>query len=306
MLGPSARSLALLLTTSMAANAADLPLKAPPPVPAPAPFSWTGFYVGANIGEAWSSNWGGTANPLPSPADTAVSPLNFSNSTKGIMGGGQIGYNWQFSQNWLLGFETDFQDAHLTGTHPIISPMPAFPTGLLSNSAATMNSQVDWFGTVRGRVGLTFDRLLVYGTGGFAYGKEEGCATSQFDPLGGPPLVAFPEQLFRQRCGAASGELENLGLNKALFTPVRLRDPILDGSFSGVQPGWTVGGGVEYALPNLLPGTEGNWSIQAEYLFVSLLGNSVPSFDVTSPIAMQYKWNNTNFHIARFGVNYNF
>lgn len=291
MLGLFARPVALLLTTSMAVNAADLPVKAPPPGPVPAPFNWTGFYVGANIGEGWSSNWGGTADPLPSPAVVGISPLSFSNKASGIIGGGQIGYNWQFTRNWLVGLETDFQGAHLRAGDSTISPLLASPsTGFVSNSGAVMSSRVDWFGTVRGRLGLTFDRWLVYGTAGFAYAKKKSCANSEFPanpdptPSSADGLLPFP---FCARIMIAGAF-----------------DPILPASTSRIATGWNAGGGVEYALPS----TWGNWSVRAEYLFVDLGGESVTAFDVTqsSPVALRYTWNRLGIQIARFGLNYRF
>jgi outer membrane immunogenic protein len=271
MLGYFARPVALLLTTSMAVNAADLPVKAPPPVPVPAPFNWTGFYVGANIGEGWSSNWGGTADPLPSPAVVGISPLSFSNSASGIIGGGQIGYNWQFNPRWLIGLETDFQGAHLRAGDSTIAPLLASPpTGLVPNSGAVMSSQVDWFGTVRGRLGLTFDRWLVYGTGGFAYAKEKSCADSDFPAGAGDPFPLLG--IFLIGIPALCAEI---GLQIARAAGAF--DPVLPASISRIATGWTAGGGVEYALPS----TWGNWSIRAEYLFVDLGGESVTAFDVT-------------------------
>src|SRR5499433_1044225 len=85
------------------AIAADLPTKAPPaPVYAPPPFTWTGFYVGGNIGGAWRND---------NFSDT-LSGLNFSNGNNNgvFIGGGQLGFNWQVS-NFVLGFEWDIDGA---------------------------------------------------------------------------------------------------------------------------------------------------------------------------------------------------
>jgi outer membrane immunogenic protein len=241
----------------------------PAPLPSPPPFSWTGFYVGANVGGGWSSGWSSTADPLPSPAFVAVSPLSFSNNASGIIGGGQIGYNWQFNTNWLFGFETDFQGARLKGGSTI-APVLSFPiTVPLLESSAFMNRELDWFGTVRARLGLSFDRWLVYGTGGFAYGEVKGSANVGF--LAAPVLEFFP-----------------------LAFPV---------SFSHTKTGWTVGGGVEYAL-------SGTWTIRGEYLFVSLSGDDTAVSSGVPPqpppTAFLFTWNRTDFHIARFGLNYKF
>ena len=136
------------------AFAADLPSqKGPPPVYVPPPpvLTWTGFYAGLNIGGGWqdrsSSNvWGNNSN------------------SGGVVGGGQLGYNYQFSPWLVVGLETDFQ-----GT--------SIGSGAGNNAWATAwgdspTARINWFGTVRGRAGISFPgmpALLIYGTGGFAY-----------------------------------------------------------------------------------------------------------------------------------------
>jgi outer membrane immunogenic protein len=100
----------------------------------------------------------------------------------GIVGGGQIGYNWQM-QNWLFGFEADIQGTGEKGTHnylcaaatctapvggplALVIPGPALPFAL--------NQKIDWFGTVRGRIGvLATPKVLFYATGGLAYGEVD-------------------------------------------------------------------------------------------------------------------------------------
>ena len=141
--------LGLTLTSAIAlsANAADMyrgGLKDGPPPPAYVPVeTWTGFYGGFNAG------YGGTANDGP------LSP-------SGGFGGGQIGYNWQglfgFSP-WVIGIEADIQGAG-------ISDSAGYGPAYLENS-------LNWFGTVRGRVGYSFGPALLYATGGFAYGEVE-------------------------------------------------------------------------------------------------------------------------------------
>src|ERR1700726_256111 len=99
------------------ASAADLPAKpvykAAPPVAAPVPFSWTGFYVGGHVGGGWSSDWRGTASQLPSPAAAGALDLSFSQKGSDVIAGGQIGFNWQFAPNWLLGIEADLSRVHI-------------------------------------------------------------------------------------------------------------------------------------------------------------------------------------------------
>ncbi len=100
-------ALAALIGTP--ALAADLPLKTPLP-PAPA-WSWTGFYLGGNIG--YSVGRDPTNQTVTEPGSSPASILITTDdlSPSGILGGGQIGYNWQMAPYWLIGIEADFQGA---------------------------------------------------------------------------------------------------------------------------------------------------------------------------------------------------
>lgn len=154
---------ALLATTAHAALAADLPSRKAPPMlpPPPPPPMWTGFYLGANVGYGWLDNytransitgWNGAGwvAGAPNVADNG-------SSNGGVVGGGQVGYNLQFHPAWVVGVEADIQAANIGDNGP----------SFLGTTRA-----VDWFGTVRARVGTTLfsPELLIYGTGGFAYG----------------------------------------------------------------------------------------------------------------------------------------
>ncbi|WP_330083834.1 outer membrane protein [Methylocystis iwaonis] len=169
------------------AFAADLPSrKAPPPpayVPPPPPImTWTGFYGGLNLGGGWSAN---RANPnnfalygSPVNGATYVLPSNTKggNSTGGVVGGGQVGYNYQIG-SFVLGAETDFQGTSMRSggaANTALYPDPAGGGALLVplSPAGNRGIALNWFGTVRGRAGLLVaPTLLVYGTGGFAYGN---------------------------------------------------------------------------------------------------------------------------------------
>ncbi|RDJ25286.1 porin family protein [Bosea caraganae] len=140
---------ALGILAAGAASAADLPSrKGPVAAPYyPPAFTWTGFYIGANAGYAWGQ-----------VDSSALGTLNSFDDPDGFVGGGQVGYNYQIGQ-WVLGVEADFQGADLKAT----ASDPFF--GLRASN------ELNWFGTVRGRVGYAFDRFLPYVTGGFAYGN---------------------------------------------------------------------------------------------------------------------------------------
>jgi len=166
------------------ALAADLPRRAaPPPVFQPVPvFTWTGFYAGFNAGYGFGTQDDraptvigvGPASLLVPPGTTAVVAFNNRESNEGFVGGGQIGYNYQFTpgSGVVIGVEADAQYAdfgrnrnRFLTTSPLAAQQVFNPGGL---------SGLDFFGTVRGRLGYAFDRTLVYGTGGFAYGSGGG------------------------------------------------------------------------------------------------------------------------------------
>ncbi|PSJ59393.1 outer membrane protein [Pseudaminobacter soli (ex Li et al. 2025)] len=121
-------------------------------------FSWTGAYVGLNVG------FGGGKVKYMDPAGHGTL---FSVTSNGFLGGIQAGYNYQIDQ-WVVGAEADFQGAGIKGE--------------MDMGGATIGTKIDWYGTVRARAGvLATDRLLVYATGGLAYGHTK---TYIEDPFG--------------------------------------------------------------------------------------------------------------------------
>ena len=168
-----------------AASAADLPersyTKAPPPIAAV--YDWTGFYVGGNVGYGW----GGNTDPSLSfvnpgnignvgvflragefPPNTTSGNLFPNLNPNGAFGGGQIGYDGQFGA-WVLGVVADIQAADFTASGLITTP--AATTG--ANLDESLTARIDWFGTVRGKVGFAANDWLFYGTGGLAYGEAK-------------------------------------------------------------------------------------------------------------------------------------
>jgi outer membrane immunogenic protein len=131
-----------------AASAADIQRPAPiykaPMLTQVRVYDWTGFYVGGNVGYGWGKQ------------DVSLAGAGVgSPSVNGFLGGGQVGYNWQVNQI-VYGVEADLQASGQSGS-----------SGL---GATAYTDKLDWFGTVRGRVGYAFDRWLPYVTGGWAYG----------------------------------------------------------------------------------------------------------------------------------------
>lgn len=156
-----ATTAAIALASSTAVHAADLAAKAymqPPPPPAP---TWTGFYLGINGG------FGGDRNQYP----FTVGPVSGTSSlnSSGFFGGGQVGYNWQFAPTWVVGLESDIDAADIQGMASTSVP----------GASSSIGTRLDWFGTVRGRVGyLVTPNALLYGTGGWAYGHTTSSATA--------------------------------------------------------------------------------------------------------------------------------
>ena len=157
---------AMLIAAS--AHAADIPASSPPPPPipvaAPPIFTWTGFYLGVNGG------WGtGRRNVsfgvVPSAFNPNIARLTPSGGIIGLQGG----YNWQTGP-LVVGLETDFQ---ATGMRDRFGP-----TALAGGGTATGSSRLNWYGTVRGRVGYAFNRTLLFATGGLAYGSVRNRLTS--------------------------------------------------------------------------------------------------------------------------------
>jgi outer membrane immunogenic protein len=139
------------------AQAADLaarPVYSKAPVAVPT-WSWAGFYVGANVGVA------SARTNISNPNNTyLLANSSFNSNQSGVIGGLQAGYNWQFN-NFVFGLEGDISAASL-GRSTSPGPISGNPTDLFNGNMTTL-------GTVRGRVGWAFDRLLIYGTGGVAF-----------------------------------------------------------------------------------------------------------------------------------------
>jgi outer membrane immunogenic protein len=173
----NAKWCALALLSAFAASptmAADMPVKAAPaPVMAPI-YNWSGFYVGLNGGYSWgrSSRDLNFFNPLTGA--TFATASGAGRDLDGGVFGGQIGYNWQTS-NWVFGIEADAQWTGQQGsTTALCGVTGCFLAGVPATvgTTATLTDKLEWFGTIRGRVGVTVTpTALLYVTGGGAYGS---------------------------------------------------------------------------------------------------------------------------------------
>jgi outer membrane immunogenic protein len=284
------------LALGSAAIAADFASIKSAPVPVT---MWTGLYAGLNAGGTWvNNNTLNTSTQLIYPNQTTAGlytakvlsgPRYLSNSL-GFIGGGQIGYNWQVPAigfEIITGIEADIQGvAGANGNSNFWSYNPSANYGSQGNNGFSnttnvqSNSSLNWLGTVRGRLGYLFTpSLLVYGTGGLAYGGYD--------------------------------------LSIKNFIKSEDIEPNTDYHFlvsgrSGNQKtmvGWTAGGGAEWMF---LP----NWSLKAEYLFYDL-GNTGNMFfndaygyadaaGLFSRISVTNFSQRVNGNIVRGGMNYHF
>ncbi len=217
-------SVGALALTGSAAFAADLPVRAPPPVyvpPAPI-FTWTGIYVGGQIGYGWATGNNNFTGYDPFYLADPYITSNFGSTPSGVIGGGHVGYQVQLPQ-WsmfsssgvVLGLEGSVDGSSLTNTSAAF-----FPDG----TTVTAHTNADIQGSIRGKLGIAWDRVLIYATGGVAFG-------------------GFNTNVNIADSGAITG---------APF--------FANGSVSTTRVGWTVGGGLQYAITD-------NWWVFAEYRY---------------------------------------
>ena len=160
-------SAALIGLAAAPAIAADIPMKAPVAAPVVAPvMNWTGFYIGLNGGGTWGKAQITHSTLVPAPAlafpiDAAALTTATSPDLKldGWTFGGHFGYNWQFSQNWLVGLEADISYFRLRGNSSGTFPFPStLPGGALGPPTLTFNTttslSTDWLFTFRPRLGV--------------------------------------------------------------------------------------------------------------------------------------------------------
>jgi outer membrane immunogenic protein len=126
---------------------------------------WTGFYLGVNGGWGGSSGNNFAVDTFAVPGGTDFRRISGSTDISGGFGGGQLGYNFQTGA-FVFGIETDLQGSGISGSRTVTQ----FVTAPIATRFGRSSENVDWFGTVRGRLGYAFGPALIYGTGGFAYG----------------------------------------------------------------------------------------------------------------------------------------
>ncbi len=244
--GLSAMILSITTMPSMAAdNLPPIITKGYPVSPA---YNWTGFYIGVHGGTGFA----GTMQDISNPGAQKL-------STQGGFGGIQAGYNWQINRV-VFGAEVDASFGDIGKSWGGVNGFDPY-----YGKDATKT-----FGTVKGRVGYTFDRLLVYGTGGLAWGDNEhgfGCDATRT---------------------VATNGCQNKPGGTAFYT-----------STNSTDIGYTVGGGLEYALAD-------RWTIRGEYLYTDFGTNKINMTDPNYPAARSERNFSTKFQTITAGINYRF
>jgi outer membrane immunogenic protein len=289
----TAAALAGLSERALAADAAPTLVKAPSPAPA-AP-SWSGLYAGVTFGWGWGdpTTVTATGNDVDSigllagvsggSEEQPVGPVNFR--TKGPFGGIEAGWNWQAGRT-VAGIEADFNASGMTGQGATTSTLigPNNVGAPLTQQQLSASQNVLWFGTLRPRMGwLATDNLLLFGSGGFAYGRV-------YDTVnyGTNPAITLDQghPAFGAICPANFGNC-------------------IYGQSHQIAAGWTAGVGAEYRVP----GT--NASLKVEYLFVDLGPTGATAVALSapagaSPTSFAAAFSHTEFSTLRVGLNFKF
>jgi outer membrane immunogenic protein len=161
------------------AAAADLApyYKAAPPAPI---FSWTGCYIGGDVGGAWSSQ--DVSNS--SPASTDQGGVTGTINANGVIGGAYGGCNFQWTNAWVVGIEGDWSGANLNGT--AVGPNLLANGTPVGSGGLAWTSNLDSVATIRGRLGYIWaPNILLYATGGGAWGRTSYTSVDAFS--GGCP-----------------------------------------------------------------------------------------------------------------------
>ncbi len=265
----------LLLATAVAGAAAFAsPASAGP---------WDGWYIGLNAGGGWGNgdvdfagDGGGGGDRLLNSSLGGISSLapaayTATLDTQGFTGGAQLGFNWT-NGSWLFGVETDIQ---YSGLEESFLGTDANPHAIILE----MERSLDWFGTLRARLGLLASpSLLVYATGGLAYGGTDQSASLSRS-------IAFA----------------NFGTGGTTPLTCVSGVPCIADSASSTSTGWALGGGLEFALGGMT-------TLRAEYMHLDLGSEQLLMTAVAPSTGTGFAtadFENT-YDVVRVGVNFKF
>jgi opacity protein-like surface antigen len=242
---------------------APMPRKAPVKALPPAIqyVNWTGFYVGAHGGVGYDRDHIGFTG------DPEVAGTNFA----GVLGGGQIGYNYQMPNKVVLGVEGDASWANLKGGQTCGSANGLSPTGTpggFDPFFMSCNTQINWLASATGKLGYAWDRTLWYLKGGVAFADENVTVNCDVGPFNAPSNG--------RTCNNQAGALIN------------------SISSDATRVGWTLGFGAEFAFDT-------HWSAKAEYDYYGFGTRTALASDGTTYLTSQ-----TNVQMTKIGLNYRF
>jgi outer membrane immunogenic protein len=258
------------IALASSAMAADLPVKAPALLRAAPVQTWTGFYVGGDMGGLWTHSGSGAWTPTQIFNFGEFPNVGTLDNSGGFVGGVHAGYNWQFAPTWVAGIEGDWSwtNAKASFNQPWVSTA----IGLRPDARASVSLSEDWLATVRGRIGyLVTPAALVYFTGGAAWAKFDYDGNSHNEPTHTPFLA--------------------------------------QSQFSETKPGYVLGGGLEYAFsPNWSARAEYlyyHFNTDAAVTVQDSTGNFVNPPNAVGPTT--FSWTGgTTINVVRAGVSYKF
>jgi opacity protein-like surface antigen len=233
---------------------------APPPAWAPSLISWTGFYIGGHAGVGYARDEIGLVG---SANESKV-------RSEGLLAGGQIGYNYQFANNFVIGIEGDASWADIKGARTCGGSNGLDANGNpggFSPFFMACNSKAEWLASATGKLGYAWNRTLYYVKGGAAFTDDNLTANCILGPFNVPGNT--------RTCNNPAGALVN-----AITT-------------SGDRTGWIVGFGSEFALDK-------NWSIRAEYDYIDFGSQRTVASDGTF-----FNSKNTT-QLVKIGIDYRF
>jgi len=257
------------------------------------PPSWAGFYIGVNGGYGGNSSERFSEDVYPNATPTTLySTLHGGDTIAGGFGGAQLGYNWQFGP-LVAGFETDIEGSNIQGSGadttfnsaPAVNPSSLCgsgggiaPGGYPGACAGKNDLNVDWFGTVRARLGYAIGGTLLYATGGFAYGGVHS-SSGYIDNSGGAGVGPFFGRASNST--TATGWVAGAGIEYKL------------------TPSWTLKGEYQYIdLGSVTAGPTGTYYANG--------GTPTPTCPGLGCYYLRGHNSDVAFNTVRIGVNYLF
>jgi outer membrane immunogenic protein len=255
--------------TINASQAADIAVKASPTLVAP---NWSGFYVGGDIGAAFQHR-SGALNFFQNESGTHIDDLiSRSQGGSSLIGGAYTGFNWQFAPSWVAGIEGDWQWLHSGHSfcHQIQRSSDSCSESNTNRGFEAVSDETHWIATVRGRLGWTFDRTMIYGTGGAAFADVR---------------TSLAVSCLNDGCGDSGSKNATSAQSSTHKT------------------GWVAGAGIEWLLTQ-------NWMIRAEYLHTDLGNASNTLFLAVGncdggPCGVSWS-RDIHYDVVRVGVGYKF